>query len=294
MMTALDELEQILYGQKGPSVLRTLARFGRGEAPIEEERTNLPILEELGLGKQTDNGFELASLGYKCADAAREYLFWLERGRRIHGEDTIPLLALSNFRDKKVLELGAGWGCNVFRLHQAGVHARGREIEEVYVRFTKIFANLERMEPPPIDLGAAEQLPYADSSFDWVLMFSALQFMDIPVAMREIARILRPGGTLLTTQPLLGVLLADLWAKGRRGLVHRLVALSNSISYAIVAQRLIGNVRGRSTARPVYLTSNRLMRLTIDAGLEVQQELSGDRLLPVGRDYFLVAKKAAA
>ena len=288
---ALDRLEQILYGEMGPSVLRTLARFGRGDVPNEEESANLPLIEELGLGRQTESEFELTSLGYKCADAAREYLFWLERDRQVHGEDTIPLLALSNFRDTDVLELGAGWGCNVFRLHQAGARARGREIEEVYVRFTRIIAKIEGITPPPIDLGSAEQLPYSDESFDWVLMFSALQFMDIPVAMREIVRVLRPGGTLITTQPLLGVLLADLWAKGRRGLAHRLVALGNSISYGLMAKRVIGNVRGRSTARPVYLTSRRLVRMTENAGLQFQRELSGSKQLAPGRDYLLVAKK---
>lgn len=48
--------------------------------------------------------------------------------------------------------------------------------------------------------GPAEQLPFADDTFDVVTCLEALEFMSNPAAvLREITRVLRPGGVLLIT-----------------------------------------------------------------------------------------------
>jgi SAM-dependent methyltransferase len=264
-----------------------------GEAPDEECRTSvLPVLAELGLGRQTDTSFELGDLGHKCADAAREYGFWTARQRRLHGESSLPALMLGNFEGKRVLEIGPGWGCNLFRLQQVTPHARGREIDEVYVRFTSIFAKMEGVTPPMIDVGGGEQLPYADGSFDWILMFSALQYMDVKVAAHEVARVLAPGGRLLTAQPTLSVLAKDLSTSiGKpRTFAHKAMTLLNSISYGLLGRRLRDNVASRATSRPVYLTAHQIVSIVEDAGLRFLPELSAQQ----HRDYLVVAEKPRA
>ena len=52
--------------------------------------------------------------------------------------------------------------------------------------------------PVELRLGGAEELPYADSTFDAVVLSQVLLYVhDVPKALREVRRVLRPGGRLL-------------------------------------------------------------------------------------------------
>jgi hypothetical protein len=168
MSKTMERLEHAICSEHGPRLLRTLSRLSLCEPLDEQDLKILPILAELGLGRQTNSGFALDKFGYKCADAAREYIFWTERGRRLHFEDVSRELSLSNFENKRVLEVGSGWGCSLFSFQQVTPHVRGREIEDIYVRFTPIFAKLEGIEPPPVDIGAGEELPYAEGGARYI------------------------------------------------------------------------------------------------------------------------------
>jgi ubiquinone/menaquinone biosynthesis C-methylase UbiE len=42
----------------------------------------------------------------------------------------------------------------------------------------------------------AEALPFADASFDFVISKAAIAYVNIPVSLREIHRVLMPGGTI--------------------------------------------------------------------------------------------------
>lgn len=291
MAHAIDRLELALCGHQGPSVLQALSRLAMGDQLDDEDQAVLPVLGELGLGRQTATGFNLDSFGHKCADAAREYWLWVERGRRLHWEDSSPSLMLSNFTRKRVLEIGPGWGCNLFRLQQVTSHARGREIEEIYVRFTSIFAKMEGVDPPAIDIGSGEKLPYDEASIDWVLMFSTLQYLDIKSSLRDVARVLAPGGRLLTSQPMLPALVADPFRARREPLtlLHKCVTLANSLSYGLVGRRLLGNVTSKSTSRPVYLTRRQLVSIVEQAGLRFLPELSIQQ--EEAWEFVLVAEK---
>ena len=105
--------------------------------------------------------------------------------------------ALENFHDKDVLELGCGWECNLVRLATVAGNVIGLEIEQVYVAFSRILTKRERISAPQIVLGAAENIPFRADVFDWILLWSALRYMEIGEALRECSRVLRPGGRAL-------------------------------------------------------------------------------------------------
>jgi ubiquinone/menaquinone biosynthesis C-methylase UbiE len=48
-------------------------------------------------------------------------------------------------------------------------------------------------------VGELERTPFADGSFDVVLLMGVLEYTDIPLAIRHVSRIVRPGGLVIVT-----------------------------------------------------------------------------------------------
>jgi SAM-dependent methyltransferase len=96
---------------------------------------------------------------------------------------------------------------------------------------------LGRPRWPALRLTAArgEALPFPDGTFDLVFSRVALPYMDIPVALREFARVLRPRGELwLLLHParLVARQLADAArARAWRGMAYQLYALANGLGF---------------------------------------------------------------
>jgi ubiquinone/menaquinone biosynthesis C-methylase UbiE len=89
------------------------------------------------------------------------------------------------------LDIGCGMGQTLLALRLgAAVEAWGidEDVEAIEAG--------QKIAPGNIHLvlGAGEHLPFSDTSFDFVFSRVALPYMDIPVALAEISRVLRPGG----------------------------------------------------------------------------------------------------
>jgi SAM-dependent methyltransferase len=98
--------------------------------------------------------------------------------------DALPLDA-----DAAVLDLGAGTGKLTRVLAE-----RYREVTAVEP-LANMRAMLERVVPGVTALpGSAERIPLDDASVDGVFAAQAFHWFDKPVALPEIARVLRPGG----------------------------------------------------------------------------------------------------
>jgi len=107
----------------------------------------------------------------------------------------------------RVLDLAAGTGRLTLALLAAGVGAGGA-VGTVYVVEPDpgMRAEFARQVPPGLVRlhdGTAEAIPLPDASVDAVVVGSAFHWFDPSRALPEIARVLRPGGTLtaLWTQP---------------------------------------------------------------------------------------------
>lgn len=108
------------------------------------------------------------------------------------------LAALSPSNGEKILDVGAGKGAVAGRV-LAG--SNGAEVYAVDPNQRSI-ASLKRDFPSiKSSVAGAENLPYPDSYFDKVYTTMALHhFADFDRALREIARVLKPGGSFITLE----------------------------------------------------------------------------------------------
>jgi SAM-dependent methyltransferase len=123
---------------------------------------------------------------------------WWQReytnGADIEYEEQIIPLVVEHLRGtRRVLDVGCGEGQVARQLASAGVEVIGIDPSAPQIAMAH-----ERSGGPRYARASAEQLPVADQSVDAVLACLAFEHVgDLPAAVREIARVLVPGGRLL-------------------------------------------------------------------------------------------------
>ena len=134
----------------------------------------------MGINEQAEAGFGRGAATY-------------ERGRPSYPPDAIDRLVreLGIGTDRDVLDLAAGTGKLTRLLVPTG--ARLVAVEPVAA-----MADQLRTAVPDVEVhdGTAEAIPLPDGSVDAVVVGQAFHWFDAPVALAEIARVLRPGGGL--------------------------------------------------------------------------------------------------
>jgi SAM-dependent methyltransferase len=98
-------------------------------------------------------------------------------------------------RRPRILDVGCGTGANLLMLSQYG-DAEGVDVSEDALAFCRE-RGLQKVK-----LGAGEELPYDDGTFDLVTALDVVEHMDDDLAgLREMRRVLRPGGRVLLFVP---------------------------------------------------------------------------------------------
>lgn len=101
-------------------------------------------------------------------------------------------------RGERVLDLAAGTGVSTVELSRGGVHAIACDFSLGMLRAGRAH---RRRRTLPFVAGDATRLPFADASFDAAVMsFGLRNVADVPRALRELARVVRPGGRLVVCE----------------------------------------------------------------------------------------------
>jgi len=105
------------------------------------------------------------------------------------------LTAVEGHKDAELLDLGCGAGHVSFHLAPAVGRVVAYDLSRQMLDVVQQTAMERRLRNIETLVGAAEQLPFEDGSFDFIVSrFSAHHWSDLGQALREVRRVLKPGG----------------------------------------------------------------------------------------------------
>ena len=243
---------------------------------------------------------------YEAMYRVEDTLWWYTGMRRI-GEALLDGRLQPGLR---ILDAGAGTGGNLRWLARFGT-AYGIDLAPEALGFCRA------RSLTTVARASVTHLPYRDATFDLVTSFDVIYHLGVAddvAALREAARVLRPGGTLLVRVPAFDVLrsahdaavhtrqrysLRELGEKVERaGLSVRRATYANSLLFPLAAaSRLAARVRReggtaehaeRSDVRPASPLANAVFGAALDA----EAALLARWDLPVGLSALVVAERA--
>jgi SAM-dependent methyltransferase len=102
-------------------------------------------------------------------------------------------------RDLDILDFGCGWGGETLWLAERARSVCGVDVDRDAIAQARAARQEANATNCRFEWSSNGELPFADRSFDAVLSTDTFEHvMDLDLAFREIARVLRPGGSLLT------------------------------------------------------------------------------------------------
>jgi SAM-dependent methyltransferase len=149
-----------------------------------------------------------------------------------------------------VADVGCGTGWILQLLLDRGCRGIGTEVDDRCLRKARAAGR-------PVVKAGAEALPIADESVDGVIFAGVLPFTDEDLAFRELARVLRPGGTMEGYYLGIGFAVRDLLlGVGLRNRYYGLRSLINTVLMHTIGRKLPGRY-----GDTVYVSHARLGKL---------------------------------
>lgn len=112
---------------------------------------------------------------------------------------------LGDIKDKKILELGCGYGSNIVIMAKKGACVTGIDISSRRVSEANSLIGRENLKANATVIKMnAENLEFPDESFDLVVGMAILHHLDLELVLPEISRVLKENGEAIFLEPLGG------------------------------------------------------------------------------------------
>ena len=163
-----------------------------GGSPRGVESANLHTDHET-FWSRNQPGFRFA----RSEQGTAEFFAEVERHRYTAEPHILEVVPFSSWTGKEVLEVGCGIATDGVRFARAGARYAGIDASADALELARRRFALEGLDAALVRASATE-LPFPDDSFDLVYSHGVLHHLEeTEVAVRELHRVLRPGGTAL-------------------------------------------------------------------------------------------------
>jgi ubiquinone/menaquinone biosynthesis C-methylase UbiE len=131
-------------------------------------------------------------------------LRWVYSSRVFDEAEAHIWTLLGDIEGQDALDYGCGTGETTISLCTRGAHVVALDISNPRLNEAKSrVSGCPRGECTWFVQGSAQELPFADASFDLVLGKQILHHLDLDTAISEVSRVLRPGGRAVFLEPLI-------------------------------------------------------------------------------------------
>ena len=143
----------------------------------------------------TENLHDMAIARHEVG--TREFFDELEEYHFNKQRHLATVLDYSNYRGKKVLDIGCGVGVDLARFAQAGAVVTGADISKRAIQLAAKNFEYQGLEAELLVMDG-ERMDFPDNTFDFVYAHGILPYAeDEAQVAREVHRVLKPGGTAL-------------------------------------------------------------------------------------------------
>ncbi len=197
-----------------------------------------------------------------------DYAAYLQREwEKYLADPSRPLASLAAApRPGRVLDVGCGAGQELLPFAQAGAGAIGVDVtRESAIVGRRLFERAGHAGRVSFARSGAERLPFASATFDLVICRLALPYTDNRRALREMSRVLKPGGTLLLKIHHAKYYLRKLWhglrTRSPRSAVHAARVLAAGCLYHLTGRQSRGRLLTGETFQTRRLLTRELQRV---------------------------------